>query len=282
MLRAGMISRSGARRVAGVGMAVIATASCGGTSGRGDPTRAAATAAGTASGGVPIDAGDVDGSAGDEPTAGDDASQGCTGDGIVPDPGGFVAADTNASGITGSWSVYSDCDDYGPLDAGVPVAGTNCSAVSFPEAGAPFAPRPGTAQMCTTGTTVPVLADDQWPLRWGAYIALGLNENSGTAQDFDAPAAGVRGFCFYVSGFTVPVFRVRFPTDQGITDRNWYQLTLEHEGWHRVLFSDLGQVYPTGTPFDPSKILSIEFEVPASKLESVPWDFCIDGLTALQ
>jgi hypothetical protein len=199
----------------------------------------------------------------------------------VPDSNGFVAASSNASGIAGSWSVYSDCDDYGPLDAGAPEPGKNCSSVSAPAAGQPFGPQPGTAQMCTMGTTVQVLSDDQWPLRWGAYIALGLNDQNGTAADFDAVAAHVRGFCFYVSGYTVPVFRVRFPTDQGIADRNWYQVTLQHEGWHRVLFSDLGQVNATSTPFDPSKIVSIEFEIPASRLESVPWDFCIDGLTAL-
>ncbi len=276
-----MISRSGGGRVAAVGIAVIATASCGGSSGRGDAARAAATADGSASRGAPIDAGD-DGGAGDQPSAGNDPGEPCTGDGIVPDPGGFVAAETNASGITGSWSVYSDCDDYGPLDAGIPAPGKNCSAVSSPEAGSPFAPQPGTAQMCTSGTTVPVLAEDQWPLRWGAYISLDLDGDAGMASDFNATATGIRGFCFYVSGFTVPVFRVRFPTDQGIADRNWYQSTLQYEGWHRVLFSDLGQVVPTTTPFDPTKILSIEFEIPASRLESVPWDFCIDGLVALR
>jgi hypothetical protein len=75
---------------------------------------------------------------------------------------------------------------------------------------------------------------------------------------------------------------VRFPSDQGIADRNWYQVTLQHEGWHSVLFADLAQVNPTGIPFDASKILSIEFEIPASRLETVSWDFCIDGLVALR
>jgi hypothetical protein len=262
-------------------IAVIATASCGGTPGDIESSRGATGADGSVRADSSIDSGDP-GEAGNEPTVADDSSEGCTGDGIVPDLIGFVAADTNASGITGTWSVYADCDDYAPLEAGVPEPGKTCSAVAAPVAGQPFVPQPGTAQMCTKGSTVQVLADDEWPLRWGAYIALDLNEVGGNAQDFDATAVGIRGFCFYVSGYTVPVFRVRFPTDQGITDRNWYQSTLEYEGWHRVLFSDLGQVDPTNTPFDPSKIVSIEFEIPASRLETVSWDFCIDGLVALR
>jgi hypothetical protein len=262
-----------------VAIAFIATMSCGGTSGLAPtPSKGAVVDSSVIESGsiAAIDSGEK-GEASDEPTA----SEGCVGDGIIPDSNGYVASGTNASGISGSWALYSDCDDYGPLDAGSSDPGKNCSSITAPMAGQPFAPQPGTAQMCTTGTTVQVLSDDQWPLRWGAYISLSLNDPSGTAADFDATAAHVRGFCFYVSGFTVPVFRVRFPTDQGFTDRNWYQATLEHEGWHSVLFSDLGQVKPTSTPFDPSKILSIEFEIPASRLETVPWDFCIDGLTAL-
>jgi hypothetical protein len=281
MRQAGVVGGPAGWRATAV--ALLVTASCGGSSGLEGPSTSAPPAAATPvrEPGT-IDAGE--GGAQDEepaPAAGDDSSGGCTGDGIVPDSTGFVASGTNVSGITGSWSVYTDCDDYGPLEGGVPEPGKDCSLVTSPEAGSPFTPQPGTAQMCTSGTTAQVLSDDQWPLRWGADFALDLDEMGGTAGDYNATAAGVRGFCFYVSGFTVPVFRVRFPSDQGIADRNWYQVTLQHEGWHSVLFADLAQVNPTGMPFDASKVLSIEFEIPASRVETVSWDFCVDGLVAL-
>jgi len=258
-------------------VAAIATASCGGGAARVDS--ASVTPGNDAS--LDAETSATPGEAG-APPAGDDLSEGCTGDGIVPDTTGFVAADTNVSGINGSWSLYTDCEDYGPLDGGIPEPGKNCSAVSSPAPGSALAPQPGTAQICSTGSTVQVLSDDEWPLRWGAYMALDLDEANGVALDFDANAAGLRGFCFYVSGDDVPAFRVRFPTDQGIADRNWYQVTLQHEGWHEVLFSELGQVVPTSVPFDPSKLVAIEFEVPASRIEAVAWDFCIDGLVALR
>jgi hypothetical protein len=272
--------RSQRRRAAIAGaVAVLATASCGGSTGQGDAVDRDRSDGGSGS----LDAGpdDAAGDAGSGPV-GDDSGEGCTGDGIVPDPSGFVAAGSNASGITGRWTLYTDCDDYGPLEAGSPSPGKDCSVVTSPSPESPFAPQPGTAAMCSTGSTVQVLSDDEWPLRWGAYMALDLDDSGGTAQDFDAKAAGLRGFCFYVSGNTVPAFRVRFPTDQSIADRNWYQVTLQHEGWHRVLFADLAQVVPTPTAFDPTRLLSIEIEIPASRLEAVPWDLCIDGLVALR
>jgi hypothetical protein len=270
---------AGRRCALGALVAVAAMASCcGGTAGR-----EAAPNDAPADGGASVDA-VAEGSSEDagDPAVAEEPSDECSGDGIVPDSTGFVAADMNASGITGSWSVYTDCEDYGPLEAGVPEPGKDCTVVSSPAPGSPLAPQPGTAQICSTGTTAQVLSEDQWPLRWGAYMGLGLADPAGAAQDFDARAAGVRGFCFYVSGNSVPAFRVRFPTDTGIADRNWYQATLQHEGWHQVLFADLGQVAPTDVAFDASKLLSIEFEIPASRLETVSWDFCIDGLVALR
>jgi hypothetical protein len=212
----------------------------------------------------------------------DDAAAQCDGDWILPDANGFVAASSNASGITGRWSMYTDCDDGALLEAGPPVPGQSCSLVTSPASGETFAPDPATSAICTAGTTVQVQSDDEWTTRWGAYASLGLESAGDAALDFDARAAGLRGFCLYVSGEQVPTFRVRLVSDQGFSDRNWYQATLQHEGWHRVLFDDLAQVTPTGIAFDPSRVVAIEVEIPASRVEAIPWDFCIEGLVALR
>jgi hypothetical protein len=256
-----------------VAAAAWALVACGG-----DPGPLGAATAVVIEAGLP-DAADAGADAADEAAPPPGPDDECAGDGLIPDSTGFVSADTNASGIQGAWHVYRDCDDYALLEAGTAYPGKNCSDVMSPAPGAPFAPQPGSAEMCSSGSTVQVLHDDEWPLRWGTYLALDLANGSGT---FDATAAGVRGFCFYVMGSTVPAFRVRFSTDPPIADRNWYQTTLLHEGWHRVLFSDLAQVAPTGVPFDPTRIVSLEIEIPGSRAEAVPWDFCIDGLTALR
>jgi hypothetical protein len=228
---------------------------------------------------TPVTAPDDDGSVVAPPV--DDASTECAGEWLLPDSTGFVAATSNPSGITGRWSMHVDCDDYRLLDAGAPIPGTNCSLVSAP-ASADFAPDPTTSAICTAGSTAQVFSSDEWPTRWGAYAALDLDDPGDAASDFNAQAARVRGFCVYISGAMVPAFRIRVASDQGFAEQNPYGETLQHEGWHQVLFSDLAQVDPTGVPFDPTRLRSIQVEIPASQAETIPWDFCVLGVVALQ
>jgi hypothetical protein len=212
----------------------------------------------------------------------DEAASECAGEWILPDSMGFVAASSNPSGITGRWSMHTDCDDLVALDAGTPIPGTNCSLVTAPPEGMAFAPDPTTSAICTAGSTAQVFSADEWGTRWGAYAALDLKEVGDAATNFNAQAAGLRGFCLYISGTKVPVFRIRFASDQGFAEQNPYGVTVQHEGWHRVLFSQVAQVTPTNVPFDPIRLVSIEVEIPASQVEPIPWDFCVEGLVALQ
>jgi hypothetical protein len=262
-------------------LSLAGSAACGGTTGR--PAPSGATGA-LGDGGTDYQDGSSqtfdDG--GDPPPQPDAWTLPCNGDWIVPDPTGFVASDSNASHITGRWYPHRDCDDFASLGAGTPLPGINCSQVSTPVPDMPFVPDPGTSHMCTSGSTVHVLSDAELTLKWGALIALDLNNPDGNKSDFDAIAAGLRGFCFYLSGTIVPAFQVRLPSDQGIPGTDWYQETLQHEGWHRVLFQDLRQEQPTVAAFDATKIISIEFQIPASRTEAVQWDFCIDGLVAIK
>jgi hypothetical protein len=204
----------------------------------------------------------------------------CDGDWILPDPTGFVASASNLSGITGAWSLHRDCDDLALIDGGAPVPGQSCALVTSPVAGSPFVPQPDSFDMCTSGSTVHVLADSELATEWGAYITLPLNAPSGAEGTYDATA--LRGFCVFLSGDVVPTVRLRFPTDQGIADGDWYQATVQHEGWHQVLFQDLLQIQASGPPFDPSKLLAIEVEIPSSRAEAIPWDFCVDAVVALR
>jgi hypothetical protein len=229
---------------------------------------------------------------GDESATGDAGNGGaaCPGVAIVPDSNGLVAMGSNPLGIAGSWYAYYDCSDYMYFNAGTPMPGVNCSNVTAPSPLSPFTPTsaPQAAggaptKMCTSGTTV---AASNFQLQWGAGIGLDLNNPGGTKMDFNAIDAGavpLKGFCFVLSGARIPEIRVDLPSDQGITD-NWYFEAVIKAGVYSILFTDtaLRQRNPTSTAFDPGKLMSIQFEIPASATAPIPWDFCIDELTAIQ
>ncbi|HZU83301.1 MAG TPA: hypothetical protein VE987_10310, partial [Polyangiaceae bacterium] len=249
--------------------------------------------AGTASGDAAADASDAGAADADAGGWDGNTTSPCPGVPIVPDMSGNLAPGSNAVGIVGSWYAYYDCSDY-TFQGLTPMPGVNCSQVNTPTPGGTFAPSIGLTgaptKLCTSGSTVPASPDDasppQWSLRWGAGIGLDLNSQGGTKLDYnalDAGASPIKGFCFVLSGNTIPRIRVNLPSDQGITD-NWYFEQFNTPGVHQVQFTDPGlrQLTPTNTPFDPSKILSVQFLVPSEQNAAVPWDFCVDQLTAIE
>jgi hypothetical protein len=189
---------------------------------------------------------------------------GCPGVAIAPDDGGLVAAGSNTLGIHGSWFVYSDCAD---------LNNKNCAMVTSPSANA--FPNVG-GKMCTSGQTSTAAG------AWGAGIALELNDGP-PQQPYDTTAHGVKGFCFDLSGSTIPstTIRVAFPTQDN--NDNAYFEAVSTPGVHSVLFTDIaqGSWVTTKTPFEPTKVMLLQFQIPSSTTAPVPWDFCIDGLTAI-
>jgi hypothetical protein len=205
-----------------------------------------------------------DGSAAATADASDEAAPGCPGVAIVPDDGGLVATGSNSVGIHGSWFVYSDCAD---------LKGLNCATVTTP----PTSDFPNSGgKMCTSGHTSMAAG------AWGAGIALELND--GPPQlPYDTVASGIKGFCFQLSGPTIPAttVRVAFPTQDN--NDNAYFEAVNTPGQHTVLFADTAQGSWVTTPasFEPTKVTLIQFQIPSSTTASVPWDFCIEGLTAI-
>ncbi|HEY4016617.1 MAG TPA: hypothetical protein VGM06_24945 [Polyangiaceae bacterium] len=198
---------------------------------------------------------------------GDDgeAGSGCTGIPILPDDTGFVAPTSNSAGIHGSWFVYSDCNDLG---------GQNCAMVASPTAVGSF-PNTG-GSMCTSGTTSSAAG------AWGAGIALELDDGP-PQEPFDTVAAGIKGFCFQLTGPTLPTttVRVAFPT-QDNNDNAYFQ-SVSTVGQHTVLFANTAQGSWVTTPqaFEPTLVTLIQFQIPSSSVATVPWDFCVEGLTAV-
>ncbi|HXX67208.1 MAG TPA: hypothetical protein VEK07_08505 [Polyangiaceae bacterium] len=206
----------------------------------------------------------VDASAAAESDSGVDAGPACPGVPIVPDDTGYVASGSNPLGITGSWFVYSDCAD---LD------GVNCSMVTTPDAGG--FPNDG-GVMCTSGTTSTASG------AWGAGIALELNDGP-PQMPFDTVDAGITGFCFQLTGPTIPStgVRVAFPTEDN--NDNAYFKAVYTAGQHTVLFSQTaqGSWVTDPQPFEPTAVTLIQFQIPSSSTAPIPWNFCVGGLTAV-
>jgi hypothetical protein len=203
-----------------------------------------------------------DGSAADE----GDAGPGCVGVPIVPDAEGSVGVGSNSLGIHGSWFVYSDCTD---------LHGVNCATVTTPPANS--FPNVG-GKMCTSGQTSTATG------AWGAGIALELKDGP-PQQPFDTVTAGIKGFCFQLSGSTIPstTVRVAFPTKDN--NDNAYFEAVSTPGQHTVLFSDVafaqGSWVTDPMAFEPMLVTLLQFQIPSATTAPVPWDFCVEGLTAV-
>jgi hypothetical protein len=197
-----------------------------------------------------------------------DGGSACPGVPILPDSTGDVPSGSNTVGIHGSWFVYSDCNDQGEPDGG-----PNCSAVtsppknSFPNVG---------GKMCTSGQTSTATG------AWGAGIGLELNDGP-PQEPYNTVMQGVTGFCFQLSGTVIPStsIRVAFPTTEDNDNAPFESVTTP--GQHTVLFTDTaqGSWVTTPTVFDPTMVTLLQFQIPSSTTEAVPWDFCIEGLTAI-
>jgi hypothetical protein len=193
-----------------------------------------------------------------------EAGAGCPGVPIVPDDGGFVAPGSNSVAIHGSWFGYSDCTD---------LKGVNCATMTTPPANS--FPNVG-GKLCTSGQTSTAAG------AWGAGIALELNDGP-PQQPYDTVAHGVKGFCFVLSGATIPstTIRVAFTTQNN--NDNAYFAPVSTPGQHTVLFSDTaqGSWVTAKSAFEPTKVMLMQLQIPSSTTAPVPWDFCIEGVTAI-
>ncbi len=183
----------------------------------------------------------------------------------MPNATGFIAPGSNSVGIHGSWFVYSDCND---------LKNQNCAAVTTPSPTASAFPNVG-GKMCTSGQN-PTATN---PNAWGAGIAFELNDGP-PQMPYDSTQSGVTGFCFDLSGPTIPTLHVAYTTVENNDDAPFEAITTP--GTHTVLFSDTAEL--AGEPvftFDRTKVVLVQFQIPSSPTAPVPWDFCIDGVTAV-
>jgi hypothetical protein len=287
-------SNTGGSAGAATGTAGTATGTAGtatGTAGAGTGTAGAGT--GTAGAGT--------GTAGMTGTGGASA-------GLLPvDMSGFVSAPT--LGIQGSWYGYGDGQGS---DGMIPTSdcvmkgmhtAADCSKITAPPFGSFPQTTPGS--MCTSGTvakvimgsvgcTAPATMCPDYSNLFGAGIGLDLNNagndgGTGMKMPFNATLAGITGIEFDLD-MAPPTngIRVEFPTvGTENTSAMWKPGTSNKSplvvGHNVLMFADVAS--PTfvkpAVPFDPTKLLSIQFHVPTTTSAAVPYAFCISGLSVI-
>jgi len=188
---------------------------------------------------------------------------------LTPNATGWVDAGMNTLGIQGPWYSYNDCKDS-PAD---------CTLNQTPPEGV-FANVGG--KMCTKGTTALVKAEPEFSTKWGAGIALDLNNAGGVGavkMPYNASSKGVLGFSFTLTG-TAPGMRVNLPTPATSTASHF---VVGVTGSNMVLFSQAmqGSWVTTRTTLDASQVMSIQFQIPSTMTAPVAFDFCIENLKAI-
>jgi hypothetical protein len=243
-----------------------------------------------------------------------DAAPAFVGIALTPNSTGYVK-DTSGSGIVGAWYVYGDSlgskatrTDADFADSDCAKAGftaDQCSQITTPVLGMPFSPDPTTGAMCTSGTAAKAIpkagtTNPDYSDLFGAGIGLDFDNPGGDAgakQSIDLSSYAGIGFDF--SGDLVPAnyMRVNFPFDgenNGTDSPFWEGATKAASpltsSTHAVIhWSDVGgpsyllQQSPPTTPpaFQPSKLLSIQFQVFTNMSSTTPYSFCVNNLTLL-
>ncbi|HEX6275518.1 MAG TPA: hypothetical protein VFZ53_20900 [Polyangiaceae bacterium] len=228
---------------------------------------------------------------------------------IVPSPEGWVqdGEPPGTLGVQGAWYPYGD--KYGA--AKCTTVGLHepdeCSTITSPDPLIPGFPNVG-GVLCTTGETAVVLpcksgvplcppGTPDYSNMWGAGIGLDLNATGatdagpGTKLPYDPDAHGVAGVAFELSEVPLAKLRVEFPMllpDGTSTEDHpdgspyWdasddYPPSPVTTGRNEVRWADVRSPR-TNYEFDRTKILSVQFHVPAvtSGSERAPYSFCIN------
>jgi hypothetical protein len=248
---------------------------------------------------------------------GSGAPQGVT---VIPDRSGWVdrMADGNTVGVQGAWYPYGDrygvakCTTVGLHPPG------DCSSITSPDPLVPGFPNED-GNMCTEGETAVVLpcgagvpgcaaGSPDYSNMWGAGIGLDLNAEGGegrTKLAWNATEHGVTGIAFELDQVPANGLRVEFPIvlpsaghDAGMEPATtedhpdgspYWGATSDFPpspvrvGRNELRFSSVTGPRSSYT-FDPTKILAIQFHVPAVTVGTTraAYRFCIENLTFLQ
>jgi hypothetical protein len=197
---------------------------------------------------------------------------------LTPDANGYYDG-TNQAGVIGSW--WATGDDYGsdgsPGTGNCPQAGfpnSECSSITSPTPGKPFAPDPGGRGMCTSGVAAAVLLGQDglaaFSAIWGNDVGFDLNTpapvDGGVAKDADLAEAGPTDSSAAVDAHGQPAASdASGPRPKGVYDVSIHRIT--------------GFAFDIDTP--PPYNLRVEFQTRGTEDNPAYWDGTSAGISPL-
>jgi hypothetical protein len=188
---------------------------------------------------------------------------------LTPNARGYYDG-TNQAGIIGAW--WATGDDYGsdgsPGTGNCPQAGfpnSDCSNVTSPTPGKPFAPDPSGRGMCTSGVAAAVLVGSDgvaaYSAIWGNDIGFNLNTpapaDGGVAQDAELAGIGPTDANATVDARGQPTGSdASVPGQKGVYDVSVHRIT--------------GFAFDIDTP--PPYDLRVEFQTLGTENNAAYWD----------
>jgi len=212
---------------------------------------------------------------------------GSAGTPLAPDESGRIdVSTTGTTGIRGRWFASADTDDCRKKGK---HAANECSELVAPDASAAAFKPTEDLGMCAMGVAAKAIAgadrNPDWTNIWGFRIGLTLNDG----MPYDALAHRITGFAFHIDFEPPPGagFRVEFPTSSFDGAALWGGSASEkspvHTGRNEVRWKDIGgpPFVANPPPFDPTRLLSLVFDVPSTSSGTNSFAFCISHLVAL-
>jgi hypothetical protein len=206
---------------------------------------------------------------------------------LVADRSGRVdPATTGTTGIRGRWFASADTDDC--RERGKHPA-SECSVLIAPDpSAAGFEPTQDLG-MCAMGVAAKAIAgadgNPDWSHIWGVHVGLTLNDGA----PYDALEHRITGFAFHID--VEPPrgagFRILFPTpsidDAALWGGSVSETSPVHAGRNEVRWKDVGGPpwVANPRPFDPTRLVSLVFQIPSTASGATSFAFCIDQLVAL-
>jgi hypothetical protein len=206
---------------------------------------------------------------------------------LVPDDQGRVErSTTGTTGIQGRWIASTDAEDCRTKGK---HAAAECSRLVTPDLRSLHFSPTGDLGMCMVAVTARVIVRSDGVIDfaniWGARITFTLQDG----DSYDALAHGVTGFAFHIDAEPPPrALRVELATATAPLDPAFWggfgsEVSPVHAGHNEVRWADVGgPIWQDRPPrFDPTRLISISFMVPAESHRAKAFSFCIDQLTAL-
>jgi hypothetical protein len=188
---------------------------------------------------------------------------------------GWVDAASNTVGIQGAMFSYADTTSLESMVAD--FTGTNACIT-------------GTAAKVDMNCTPVAPATDCYGTFWGAAIGLNLNQPIDMASGMGADpmpydASALSGFAFEIAGDMVPT-SLRFKVEDGTNEYCTPATAAVKAGANSISFDQLvtecwkaGGTAATGAK---SSLIKISWQVVTNAMSTVPFDFCVTNVRALQ